>query len=168
MSSVSVSGVVAVVISMISCDVDLGRGVRPAPGGWSVDEGIRGGGHLGDEASGRDDLCARHERVFEPAALHAWRADEQRAAELPEVVEELGQWREAGRFDGCRLPLVDEADPIGLEADDDVDVGGEGGAAHDERDRRLLRLPGTVGGHDHELLALGHAGLLSAPSGAFR
>ena len=46
----------------------------------------------------------------------------------------------SGGLDGLRLALVDETDAVGLEADDDGDVRGQGGAAHDERDRRPLRI----------------------------
>ncbi len=96
------------------------------------------------------------ERVGDAAALDARRADEERAAELAEVGEELRQRRELRRLDRLGLALVDEADAVGLEAHDDGDIRRQGRAGHDERDGRQLRVVRAVGGHDHELLLICH------------
>src|SRR5450759_4573292 len=126
-----------------------------------VDEAVGCRRDLGDEATGGDDLGALDEvRGGDPAAVDARSADQQGPAELPVVLQELRERREAGGVDAVRDARVDQLHALGLEAQDNLDIGGQGRTAHHERDGRVLGMVRTVQDHEDQLLRVRHVLLL--------
>ena len=88
---------------------------------------------------------------------------------LMEVPHQLREGREASGMDAVHHARADQLHAIGLEAEDHLDVGGERGTAHHERDRGVLGVVRAVQDHEDQLLGVRHVVLLSSLlSGAFR
>src|SRR5664280_1727845 len=118
-----------------------------------VNEAVGGRRYLGDEATGGDDFGALDEvRCGDPAAVDAWPADQEGPAEVPVVPQELREGREAVGIDAVGDARLHDLHAVGLEAEHDLDVGGERRTAHHERDGGVLGMVRTVQDHEDQLL----------------